>query len=728
MINEIRLQNYRQHENRTVTFTKGINAIRAANGTGKTKLLESITYCLFGARALAEPLEDVVTRGMPASKLKAEVDLTHMGVQYTFARSKAGAEVRTGEKVLVTGANEVTKFAEQLFGANAEMASKLMIAKQKQLGGALSGGAAKASEMIEFLADFNLFDRIIGLIQTKLPNGATSSVEGRIELLRAQSGEVVLADLQPLTDAATAASAACADAREQVGDLQLKFDTLDITAATSILAQQKQLITNITGRTNPIGALQAALAADLPPAAPAGAIDAVRAKIEAQKGLIVAEKLHAELKAAKVGVLWDQNQESLSAEVAKTEASVAAGRDLITKNGDDIRGVEAKLAQAKSATDVLRAQLQGKLVKEESCSFCGKDLKDVPEVALVNNPLYDQLTELESDWAALQAQTAKDLETLHGVAKSADASLHDARVCLQQLTDVVTASRALDLLYARAADYITLDTSVVPAQWSWTGPTDAPQDFAGELAALEAQDKAATAAAARRAEQQIQLTQQQAAQAADQAALDGLPIADAEETLQLANDLKPQLAAARIALEATADAVHLAEGSLTTARLANENAVKAQTASKEQLAGAEAEMVEMQENNALVKKVRAAKPQVIDQLWAMALAATSRYGSQMRGEQWVVSRADGEFKVNSFPAAGLSGAEEDLLGLSIRVALTKLFLPNTPFMVLDEVAAACDDQRETAMLGLLSTLDFDQIILVTHSEHADSYAQNVITL
>ena len=44
MISEIRLQYYRQHENRTVTFGRGINAIRAPNGTGKTKLLEAISY------------------------------------------------------------------------------------------------------------------------------------------------------------------------------------------------------------------------------------------------------------------------------------------------------------------------------------------------------------------------------------------------------------------------------------------------------------------------------------------------------------------------------------------------------------------------------------------------------------------------------------------------------------------------------------------------------------
>lgn len=726
MINELRLQNYRQHENRTVQFTGGINAIRAANGMGKSKMLEAITYCLFGARALSESLEDVVTRGTPVGKLKAEADITHQGVQYTFSRSKAGAEVRTGEKVLVTGQTECTKFAEQLFGANAEMASKLMIAKQKQLGGALSGGATKASEMIEFLADFNLFDRIVGLIQTKLPNGATTGVEGRIGLLRTQSAEVVLTDLTPLKASALAAQQTCGTARELVGDLQLRIDTLDVTAATTILAQQKQLTANITGRTNPIGALQAALALDLPSAPAADALDAVRAKIEAQKKLEAASKLHAQLPV--VEVLWDDTRGSLDVAVAEAQDEAAVERQFLAEAKTEMQNLTNLQTMANSDHRLALSRLEGRLIKETTCALCQKDLGDVPEVVTINHDLNQQIMLLSTARnKAIGLENDKLAVVNKSITETTKAEVEKSAY-LQQLLDVVKVDSGLQPLYARAADYITLDTSVVPAKWTWTGPTGEPQDFAGELVALEAADRAATTAIAKREQQVIQLQQLSDAQGADTNALAALPIADAEETLQLAADLKPKLLEARQALEVAADAAHSAEATLRTAQMANENLVQNQTNAQEQLKAAEAELAEMQANNALIKKVRAAKPQVIDQLWAMALAATSRYGSQMRGEEWVVSRADGEFRVNGFPAAGLSGAEEDLLGLSIRVALTKLFLPSTPFMVLDEVAAACDDQREQAMLGLLSTLDFDQIILVTHSEHADSYAQNVITL
>ena len=70
----------------------------------------------------------------------------------------------------------------------------------------------------------------------------------------------------------------------------------------------------------------------------------------------------------------------------------------------------------------------------------------------------------------------------------------------------------------------------------------------------------------------------------------------------------------------------------------------------------------------------------------------------------------------------------DALGLAIRIALTKTFLPNNDFLILDEPAAACDDEREMNMLGVITTAGFDQVLLVTHSPLADAFADKVVAL
>jgi ABC-type transport system involved in cytochrome bd biosynthesis fused ATPase/permease subunit len=106
----------------------------------------------------------------------------------------------------------------------------------------------------------------------------------------------------------------------------------------------------------------------------------------------------------------------------------------------------------------------------------------------------------------------------------------------------------------------------------------------------------------------------------------------------------------------------------------------------------------------------------------------SKYFSDIRGTPSVFSRGEDGFMVDGHKVSSLSGSALDALGLAIRMALPRTFLPNARFLVLDEPAAAADDNRETNMLGVIATYDADQVILVTHSDLADSFAAQVIRL
>ena len=77
---------------------------------------------------------------------------------------------------------------------------------------------------------------------------------------------------------------------------------------------------------------------------------------------------------------------------------------------------------------------------------------------------------------------------------------------------------------------------------------------------------------------------------------------------------------------------------------------------------------------------------------------------------------------------GLSGSAKDTLGLAVRAALSRVFIPGAPLMIVDEPFAACDSVREVAGIGVLAGLGFDQTILVTHSDLADSVADKIIHL
>jgi len=157
-------------------------------------------------------------------------------------------------------------------------------------------------------------------------------------------------------------------------------------------------------------------------------------------------------------------------------------------------------------------------------------------------------------------------------------------------------------------------------------------------------------------------------------------------------------------------------------------------ASAGRIAAARARVVEytndiktMEFNNELVKKLKSMKPIVTDFLWGNVLAAVSNYFSQLRGEQSIVTKDATGFKVNG-RGGSLSGSTLDVLALSIRVALSKTFVPHASFLVLDEPCHGADETRTGSILGFLQGAGFEQTILASHDPLSESVADNVIQL
>jgi hypothetical protein len=110
------------------------------------------------------------------------------------------------------------------------------------------------------------------------------------------------------------------------------------------------------------------------------------------------------------------------------------------------------------------------------------------------------------------------------------------------------------------------------------------------------------------------------------------------------------------------------------------------------------------------------------------LAAISRTFSELRGVPSVVGRSADGFEVDGKPAADLSGSTLDILGLAVRISLMRAFLPGAGLLILDEPAAAMDAAREERLLAALATLDFGQVLMVSHGDTAKAVAGNVVLL
>jgi DNA repair exonuclease SbcCD ATPase subunit len=698
MFKQLTLTNFRKHTDVTFSFAEGLNVIRGANESAKTTICEALAYALFGSRSLRESLDLCVTWGQPVSSLRVELDFTINNTDYKIKRAKSGAELFVGIKLVVTGQTEVTKYVENLLGASADAATKLMMANQASLRGALSDGPAAAVALIESLANFDLINQITELVQEKLPNGNTVSLQSRIDTLTGQlevpienGAEAALqvvnglqlgvaASAAVLAEAESAANAAL-PAAEEAERLQAAV----VEAAAHRARTEKKLLdaqTRLAG-------------IKLPDEIPPEAIAKLEVEIAEAAALAPAKSAWAKLGNMPSSNTWDGPYEDFVEALDKAEANFAAE--------------QAGVNQAK----VTLAQLQGKLIKETHCAFCDKDLTDVPEVIQRNSSLAPLI----------------DAEQ----AKITDSKLTTRK---QELADLKAFERdalAIVTVLSACYDFITLDTSTYPAKHTWTGPDVTKQvnlQAASQLAALrqQATQRAKTEGSRQEAAQSVETLEGEV-----QVAKEALNAANAASSgsntaLYAYNNLYAAALARAEAHGKLETQLASAQKDLVHAQAMLAERVKARQALATQLLNDKQLLTETNFNNALIKKLRSARPQVADKLWGIVLLTVSKYFSSIRGVSSRVTRSDNGFLVDGQTIGGLSGSTLDALGLAIRIALTKTFLPNSRFLILDEASAACDDEREEAMVGCVAGADFDQVIWVTHSAAVEAFATMVIQL
>jgi DNA repair exonuclease SbcCD ATPase subunit len=701
MFNYIITKNFRKLRDNRYNFVGGLNAIRGANEQGKSTLLEAAAYAMQGVDGLREPLADVVTWGEKESTLKVELGFSVNSNQIVVRRSKAGAEIDMDGKLCATGQREVTKFVDNLLGAAPKTAGRLMLAKQTALRGALDDGPKATAELIEQLSNFSLIDEIVQLVQEHLPCGSPTGLEQQASTLASQMQASIPGELDTSAQQTALEAARAAVAKEQAQLEQVKTELgparkaaeeaaerlRQYNAARQAVSTQAAAVqqsTDSLSKLNPVSSTSEESLAEL------------RRQQTAAQSAAADFRLYLEmLNFQYPGEVWEGDRASFNAEVATQTAT----RD-------------KALAWTNNAK-VQRANLNGQLITGSACGLCGKDLTAIPEVAEKNGKVHEQL-------AALAAEEAQQ-----------SSLFAEAQATLNALDAIKIADTKLQLLLAKLGTKVSTTDTQVPPRGEWVGPppSDTIPDYTGQIKAAEAELRRAAQDQGRKSELEASLARARTALAEAEAQVTKLgPQVSADRSKGLAEDLQTRLSYHQQRVtELSGEASRLAQ---EIRHLEQTHAMK--VAAYDQLrANFEATSKQLEElalNNVLLKKLRAARPKVADRLWGIILPTTAFYFSQVRGTQSTVTRDEDGFKVDGRPITGLSGSALDALGLAIRIALVKTFLPNNDFLVLDEPAAACDDGRETNMLGTLTTAGFQQVLLVTHSQLADSFASQVISV
>jgi len=708
MLNKLTLTNFRKHESLSLDLQQGTIVMRAANEGGKTTVIEAIAYALFGARACRQPLEEVVTWGKPAASLRVELSFVVDGVAYTVKRSKAGAELAY-DGGTVTGQTEVTGFIERLLGAPAALATSLWFANQGTIRGALEAGPKATAQLIEQLADFGIVDRLIDLIQTKLTVGNVKPFEERVKQARDYLDGLTFDGEEPTAEEAIALEdekqrlelliKSAVEAREAsekydrevFGPLVEKRKERDALAERQRLMndQRASFVSRLACIVIPVEFDEARLVAMR------RAHEEERQRRIEEAGRQAAARELEKIKKSLTESMWDGDAASYS----------AFQKELAEKWQEVSRGVSETSAQL--------TLLKGQKIAQGVCGMCGKDLSEVPEVLEKNLAIDNEIAFQNLQLEALRKKQREIVEQQAAV-KEIDHS-----------NALITAFLQKHGRYA-----VVNNNSVPPVVLVNPMKEGDRPDYEGEVKRLEAEKQAYQRTAGQRQvlEMQIADIDKQLSELAAYLATLDKSLEDYDEYARVAVDLTNVMVD-------LAEQVSEWEAAYTEKRDSYffrvkmfDSYKKNLEAAKRMLAEAEKQLDDVNFNNTLLKKIRASRPVIVDRLWQVVLSAVSYYFGQMRGAASAVTRADGGFKVDGQAVEGLSGSTLDILGLSIRLALLKTFLPRCDFLVLDEPAAACDDNRESAMLGTVATAHFNQVLLITHSDIADAYANQLVTL
>lgn len=711
MINSISMTNFRKHRSAKFDFEPGLTTLRGANEIGKSSAIESIAYALFGVGALRTPLDKAVTWGEPVNSLKVELELTVDNVTYTVKRGKSGAECSYKDQ-LVTGQKEVTAFMGRALRMDVGAAQRLVLSNQKEIAGALEAGTKATTELIERLAEFHQIDRLLELMQEKLTIGSSATAEAalasaqtRLDEARAMQepdmlglttdvdlrfGEVgiatdKLAQAQTVSDAASAAYAKVVAVTSEHADLDQREARLQRRYEAAMTQMDE---------------LKRAPVEDVPDA-------------DDQIQELLAKKSDLS-KQAEVNAAYGELKNFLGRTSAQFySGSQAELDDEVDEHQKIVDGGRASIAKA----HIQIATLTGRL-NSGSCGFCGQDFSAVPEVIAKNESLQVSIDKLRAE-----CNTKAEL-VAGAVAK------------IEALNTIKIGAKPYVRLAQKYAQYLEIDDSLFPPTLGWNGGV---QVKGSEDLTADDIDKLVRQIRTRVTNNAAWL----------QSLKDNATLLDAldperQSILGRRNELGPLVPADQLEW-----AAQEAAGVLSTARKARDFAVTALNDAKGHLRDAHrdwertlAERTKLEKlvdenregiktlefNNALLKRVRAARPVIADRLWNLVLTSVSSYFSEMRGVASTVSKGPDGFLVDGEPVESFSGSTIDVLGLAIRVALVRTFLPAAPFLILDEPAAACSAERTDNMLGFIVGSGFKQVLLVTHEDVSENIADNIITL
>jgi exonuclease SbcC len=198
-LRSLHLTNFRQHADTRVEFGDGLTGIIGANGSGKSTILEAVSFALFGVEATRGTKDTLRWKGATAAR-QVQVGLTFAagGVEYSLSRSETGAELEVYGRAVAHGTTAVIGKVVELLGMTYREFAATYLCAQKDLSRLASLGPAERA---------TFFRRVMGVERLDLAVKAAREERNRLKIER-DALSAWLGDREPLVEAVDGACAA----------------------------------------------------------------------------------------------------------------------------------------------------------------------------------------------------------------------------------------------------------------------------------------------------------------------------------------------------------------------------------------------------------------------------------------------------------------------------------------------------------------------------------------
>ena len=727
-ITRLLLRNYRVYEDQLeIELPPGLVGVYGVNGAGKSVLLESILFALWGKARTS--FDQIRTSGVNGECV-AEVEFEHEGHLYLVRRTISGinntvkAQAHADGLHVAEGVRDTGRYVRSVLGMDDAAFRASVFAEQKQVAAFSAKTPAERKKLVLQLLGITPLDgardqarrdaRTAQQQHEKLRGALPDVEERRAALTAAQAAAAEAAEAASL---AATAEAAALETLTQAQAGHAALDTLErehralVAEGRAVRAEHDAAERRVAELTTELDALEVAGTelAELRPQAEG--LAAAEARLRLLEALAAAE---TRLAAAPV-VAPPAEPDEDGCRAARTAADDAAA--VLAEVRGRRQAAEAELARTREAVE-RSAGLSG----EADCPLCGQALGDAFEQVQAHRA--GEVAAAEARLAALDAELAERATAAKATAEAAE-----------QAATSLDAARAAQAAHRAAAERRTALEAEVAEVAVKLVPPAAPGE-ADALTAEVARRREAAAACERLAGRL-----QRRDQAAKDLETERARLGDTTGRLEALREKVKALGFKQEALDAAIAALRTATATLDEAReraraadRAGERAGSMAEAAAKALADAEeqhAKLVELAEESRHLGRVAdllggfrnelvgSVGPRLSAQAASLFGELTDREYDELRvdPETYEVRIVDGghEYGMDRF-----SGSETDLANLALRVAISEQVRfqsgGQVGLLVLDEVFGPLDDDRKERMLLALERLRarFRQVLVVTH--------------